>query len=87
MRKNKTSISKAKSYKEIGEFWDSHDLGDYWEQTRPVKFHVDIQSETTYYALDNLLSEKIQSVARRRRIPAGKLLNIWVREKLKEQKA
>lgn len=25
MSKNKSSLSKAKSYKEIGDFWDSHD--------------------------------------------------------------
>ncbi|HEX8494083.1 MAG TPA: tetratricopeptide repeat protein [Pyrinomonadaceae bacterium] len=44
MRKNKSSISKADSYKEIGEFWDTHDLDDYWDETREVEFKVDIQS-------------------------------------------
>ncbi|GEM_PF-573825 len=48
MRKRRNSISKAKSYKEIGEFWDTHDLDDYWEQTRPVEFEIDIQSEAVY---------------------------------------
>ena len=33
MKGNKSSISKANSYKEIGEFWDAHDLTDFWEQT------------------------------------------------------
>ena len=31
MSRNKTPISKAESYKEIGEFWDAHDLAEYWE--------------------------------------------------------
>ena len=43
MEENRSSISKAKSYKEIGEFWDSHDLTDYWDKTEPVEFEVDIQ--------------------------------------------
>jgi hypothetical protein len=33
MSKNKTSISLATSYQEIGEYWDSHDLAEVWEQT------------------------------------------------------
>jgi hypothetical protein len=30
MKKSKSSISKARSYAEIGEFWDEQDLSDYW---------------------------------------------------------
>ncbi len=46
MKRAKSSISQAQSYKEIGEFWDSHDLADYWDQTEPVEFEVEIQLET-----------------------------------------
>ena len=56
MARSKNSISKARSYKEIGEFWDTHDLSDYWEQTKPVKFEVDIQSEGVYYPIEPKLS-------------------------------
>jgi len=48
MRKSKSSISNATSYEEIGEFWDSHDLSDYWDRTKPVEFDIDISSEVTY---------------------------------------
>ena len=51
MHEGRTSISKARSYKEIGEFWDTHDLADYWEQTHPVEFELDIQSEVHYRTL------------------------------------
>lgn len=85
MRKNRSSISKAESYKEIGEFWVSHDLADYWNKTEPVEFEVDIQSEATYYAIENELSSKIQSLAKKRGVSASTLLNLWVQEKLSEQ--
>jgi hypothetical protein len=49
MRKPKGSISKAKSYKEIGEFWDTHDLTEFWGQTKKTSFEVDIESEVTYW--------------------------------------
>ena len=82
MKKSKSSISKADSYKEIGEFWDTHDLAEYWDQTESVKFEVDIQSEVTYYALDRELSESIRSVAKNRGVSANTLLNLWIQEKL-----
>jgi hypothetical protein len=42
--------SKATSYKEIGDFWDTHDLADSWNKTKEASFKVDIESEVTYYA-------------------------------------
>lgn len=87
MGKAKSSISKAQSYKEIGDFWDSHDLAEYWEQTKPVTFKVDIQSEVNYYALDKTLAEMVRAVAQKRGVSAETLLNLWIQEKLKEEKA
>ena len=86
MSEDKSSISKAQSYKEIGEFWDTHDLADYWQQTHPVDFEIDIQSEVTYYALDTALSAEIRSIAKQRGVSAETLLNLWVQEKLQEEK-
>jgi hypothetical protein len=85
MPKGRSTISKAKSYKEIGNFWDSHDLSDYWDQTKKVEFGVEIKSEIIYYSLDKNLAEKVQSVAQRRGVSADTLINLWVQEKLQEQ--
>jgi len=85
MSENRSSISKAQSYKEIGEFWDTHDLSDYWDQTYPVEFEVDIQSEVTYYPLDTTLATKLRSIAKRRGISPETLINLWVQEKLQEE--
>ena len=87
MSESRSTISQAKSYKEIGEFWDTHDLADYWDQTEAVEFEVDIQSETTYYALDRQLSQKLTRVAKERGVSAETLLNMWVQEKLLERAA
>jgi hypothetical protein len=85
MGRNKSSISKARSYREIGEFWDTHDLGEYWDQTRPVEFEVDIQSEATYYPVEKKLSEKIGVIAKRRGVSPETLLNLWLQEKVGEE--
>ncbi|HYA42507.1 MAG TPA: CopG family antitoxin [Syntrophobacteraceae bacterium] len=86
MRKqNSSSLSRARSYKEIGEFWDSHDLADYWDQTLEAEFEVEIESEVTYYALGKALSEQVRSLARKEGISADTLLNLWVQEKLRQE--
>jgi hypothetical protein len=85
MSEAKSSISQAKSYKEMGEFWDTHDLTEFWDQTEPADFEVDIQSEITYYAIDRVLSAKLAEIARQRGVSAETLLNLWLQEKLQEQ--
>ncbi|MEQ8188767.1 MAG: CopG family antitoxin [Candidatus Eremiobacterota bacterium] len=82
MKKDKSFISKSKSYKETGEFWDSHDLGEFWDKTEKADFEVDIESNITYYALDNNLSTQIQSISRQRGISPETLINLWIQEKL-----
>ncbi len=87
MDENKSTISQAQSYKEIGEFWDTHDLADYWDQTEPVEFEVDIQSEVRYYPLERTLAANVAEIARQSGVSAETLLNLWVQEKLQEQTA
>ena len=86
MKHNKSSISKKSSYQEIGEFWDTHDLSEFWEQTKPAEFEVDIQTQRVYYPIDRKLSDNIVALARKRGISAETLINLWVSEKLKQEK-
>ena len=37
---------------EIGEFWDTHSLADYWDETYEVEFRINLKSEQ-----NQLLSE------------------------------
>jgi hypothetical protein len=84
MRKTRSTISKGASYEQISEFWDTHDLADYWDKTRPADFDVQIESEVTYYALESQLSAKVRSIALRRGVLPETLPNLWVQEKLRE---
>ena len=87
MKKNRSSISKARSYSEIGEFWDKHDLSDFWNKTRKVKFDVVLEPEATYYPVQKDLSEKIQSEARKQGVPSDTLVNLWLEQKIKERRS
>ncbi len=86
MSQNETSISKKSSYQEIGEFWDTHDLSELWEQTKPANFEVDIQIQRMYYPIDRELSDNISKLARKRGISPETLINLWISEKIRQEK-
>ena len=75
MNEDRSSISNADSYQAIGEFW---------EQTKPAEFEVDIRPEVIYYAVEADLSQKVRSLAEQRGVSAETLLNLWVQEKVME---
>ncbi len=85
MAENKSSISKATSYREIGEYWDTHDAGEIWHETEEVKFEVDLKSDVFYYAVETSLSSKLHAIAERRGVSAETLINLWLQEKLGEE--
>ena len=86
MSRGKTSISKKSSYREIGEFWEAHDLSEFWKQTKPAEFEVDIQTQRMYYPIDSKLSDDILKVARKRGVSPETLINLWISEKIRQEK-
>jgi len=85
MAENKSSISEAKSYQEVGEFWDARDLSEVWDETEEAKFEVDLESDVFYYAVETSLSSKLHSIAEKRGVSAETLLNLWLQEKVNQE--
>ncbi len=56
MAENKSSVSKADSYREIGEYWDAHDASEIWDETEEVNFEINLKSDVFYYAVETSLS-------------------------------
>jgi hypothetical protein len=72
------------SLEAAGEFWDTHDLADYWDLTRPVKDYVcRIESEEYVLTLKPAVMRRLAKVARQRGISSEALANQWLGEKLK----
>jgi hypothetical protein len=80
---NKTTISKADTLDQIGEFWDNHSLADYWDQTKEVEFKIRA-ARRHRAAIDPELYNKILSCSHKRGILPETLINLWLTEKLKE---
>lgn len=48
MRITKESIPEEfENIEEAGEFWDTHSLADYWDQTQEVHFEVDLKGSSS----------------------------------------
>ena len=78
---NKTPVSNAQDYAEIGEFWDNHDATEWGEET-PVDFLVNIKSQQRYYPVDNELVLKLRHEAQNHGVSSETLINMWLQEKL-----
>ncbi len=72
------------SIEEAAEFWDSHDLADYWDLTREAEFDVDIQRRVFLTALEPELAKKLSECARKQGVSTETLINVWLSEKLAE---
>ena len=77
-----TSISKASTYEEIGEFWDTHSLADYWDQTYEVEFEVRIPRHHRI-SIEADLFDRIADEARHRGVSSETLINLWIAERLR----
>ena len=71
-----------KSIEEAAEFWDSHDLSDYWDPTREAEFEVDIQRRVFLTALEPELAKRLTDCARKQGVSTETLINVWLSEKL-----
>jgi hypothetical protein len=85
MKRNKSSISKADSYKDIGSFWDVHDLSEFWDKTKKADFNVQIESEVVYFAIEKNLSKQVQSIAEKQGVSSDTLVNLWIQQKIQEK--
>ena len=71
-----------KDIEEAAEFWDTHDLGDYWDLTKEVHFETDIQRRVFLTALEPQLAKRISDYAYRQGISTETMINMWLGEKL-----
>ncbi|MDZ7622739.1 MAG: CopG family antitoxin [Candidatus Competibacteraceae bacterium] len=78
---DRTSVSNAGSYQEIGAYWDRHDATEYGEQ-EPVEFDVHIRSQRHYFPIESQICRKIKQLADHRGVSEETLLNIFLKERI-----
>ena len=74
------------SIEEEAEFWDTHDLSDYWDEFKPVELRVS-PNLTSVFHLDVRLGKEdwnqLERLSRERETTPASLVTAWVRERLR----
>jgi CopG antitoxin of type II toxin-antitoxin system len=87
MAKNKAkSVPRLKSIDELVEFFDKHDMGDYWDRLPKAEFAVKIKTRKHLVAIDEKIIPSINQIAKSKRVTSAKLINTWLREKIATSK-
>ncbi len=78
-------IPAFKNYEEMGEFWDTHSLADYGEQTEPAEFDIAPHARRRYLVpVDRDLLSRVQHIARLRGLSTESLVNLLLDQRLRE---
>lgn len=84
--KKVSSISKAETYEEMAEFWDTHSLADYDEQTYAVEMTFDPAARHSLVGIDPDLLDDLRRIASERHISTQTLVNLWLSERVMQLK-
>jgi len=77
------TIPEMKSYEQIADFWDTHSLADYWNQTEPAEFDIVPEARRRYLvAIDPDILSRVQPVARQRGLHTESLVNLFLEQYL-----
>ncbi len=81
--KESKQIPQLKSYEELAEFWDSHSLDDYWEQTKPAEFEVSEQFHHHYLVpVEKNLLSRIGRLARNHGVSIETFTNLLLEQRI-----
>jgi hypothetical protein len=77
-----SSIFKARTLKEIAEFWDTHSLADYDDQTYEVEMTFDPEARRSTVGIEPELMEELRRIAQERQVSTQTLVNLWLRQRV-----
>jgi hypothetical protein len=73
------------SYEEMAEFWDTHSLADYWEQTEPASFEIAKDVRRRYLvSVDREVLARLRQLAVLRGVSIESLVNLLLEQRLRE---
>lgn len=76
----KSSISKADSLENMGNFWDTHDFTEFDIDAPDVEFQI-----SCAVPVEPELLSSVEKQARQRGVNVETLVNLWLQQKLSEQ--
>ncbi len=69
---------------DLVDFFDTHDMGDYWDQMPEAHFDVNIKRRKHLVAIDGTISAKLTEIAKSKKVSSENLINSWLKEKIRQ---
>ena len=85
-RSKPKALPVTKSIDGLVEFFDTHDMGEYWDQLPEVDFKINIKKRRHLVAIDEEIIPELTRIAKSKRVRSEKLINAWLREKIQASK-
>jgi hypothetical protein len=77
-----SSISGARTLEEMADFWDTHSLADYDDQTYEVEMSFEPSARRSVVTIEPELMLDITQMARARNVSTQTLINVWLRQQV-----
>lgn len=77
------------SVEEEARWWDTHDLGDYWDEVKPVDLVVELhkpKDEVVVLRLQKNVKDQLKQTARSKGLNVSALALMWLLEKLQSHR-
>ncbi|MBI4690862.1 MAG: hypothetical protein HY754_11465 [Nitrospirae bacterium] len=71
-----------KSAEDAGEFWDTHDLSDYWDKTKEAALTFNLKKKHYFIAILPKIAKELQRISEEQGISTETVVNLWLQEKL-----
>ena len=85
MAKSKVkTLPELKSTDSLIDFFETHDLGDYWEQMPEADFEIKLKRSKHLIALEEDVVTRVAQIAKAKKISFEFLINTWLKEKLQK---
>jgi hypothetical protein len=84
MERNKSkTLSRSKSINELVDFFETHDMGDFWEHMPEAHFDVNIKKRKHLVVLEEDVVAKLTAIAKAKKVSSESLINTWLKEKIR----
>ena len=79
---NVSSISQSHTLEEMAEFWDTHSLADFEDQTYEVEMTFAPSARRSLVGIEPELMRDLRRIARKRQVSTQTLVNVWLRQRV-----
>jgi len=82
-RSKSKHLPPTQSVRELVDFFDTHDMGEYWDQMAEANFDVDLKKKTHLIAIDEAVFGKLTEIAKSKRVSSKMLIDSWLKDKIR----